>query len=135
MSVRHSVYVEEQSVPLANEVDADDAQSYHWVVYASVGTPAGEDPDGGAAGRKSSSAARLPVGTVRLVLPPHVHHEDGNEHPDMSGAGEGQDAEKLGCLRRGNEPYVRMGRLAVLKPYRSKSAIRARRGIGANCWK
>ncbi|GAM90828.1 hypothetical protein ANO11243_088730 [Dothideomycetidae sp. 11243] len=117
MSVREDVYVDEQSVPLENEFDPDDQQSFHWVVYASVSTAGSNGADG--AERRSSSGGKLPVGTVRIVLPPHVHDEEShNEGPDMAGPREGQDAEALGCLRRGDEPYVRMGRLAVLKPYR-----------------
>ena len=45
MSVREAVFVTEQGVPLANEFDADDARSCHWVVYASVATVV-EDGDG-----------------------------------------------------------------------------------------
>ncbi|KAF1811719.1 hypothetical protein P152DRAFT_398773 [Eremomyces bilateralis CBS 781.70] len=36
MSVREDVFVQGQGVPQAEEVDADDPISYHWVCYASV---------------------------------------------------------------------------------------------------
>lgn len=114
MSVREDVYVDEQSVPLENEMDDDDARSLHWVVYASVATNGSPDRH-----RKGSAAGQLPVGTIRLVLPPHDHEVAGhNERPNMNGPESGQDPSAVGCLRRASEPYVRMSRLAVLKPYR-----------------
>lgn len=39
MSVREEVFVKEQHVPLERELDEDDPRSYHWVCYASVGSP------------------------------------------------------------------------------------------------
>ncbi|KAF2148430.1 hypothetical protein K461DRAFT_271930 [Myriangium duriaei CBS 260.36] len=115
MSVREDVYVDEQKVPLEYELDAEDAQSIHWVAYASVSTSGAVN----ASDDRKGSGGKLAIGTVRLVLPPHVHDENGhNEGPNMDGVAEGEHAETLGCLRRGNEPYARMGRLAVLKPYR-----------------
>ncbi|GAB7345261.1 hypothetical protein MBLNU457_3627t2 [Dothideomycetes sp. NU457] len=63
MSVREQVYVEEQRIPLENEFDTDDARSWHWVAYASVGTASSnsgsQDGGGGSDGdgdRKSSTA-------------------------------------------------------------------------------
>ncbi|KAF4550637.1 Hypothetical protein D9617_16g014250 [Elsinoe fawcettii] len=138
MSVREEVYVDEQHVPLDNEFDNEDAQSYHWVSYASIATtspsPTTElrtDPhvlangststtshDDPAAKQRKGSASKLAVGTIRLVPPPHSH-ESHNQGPDMSGADLPLDqAEARGCLRRGAEPYVKLGRMAVLKPYR-----------------
>lgn len=135
MSVREEVYVDEQHVPLENEFDSEDAQSYHWVSYASIATTSpspsselrtdpsllanGSDHDDHVAKRKSS-ASKLAVGTIRLVPPPHDHDlPSHNEGPDMSGSDLPlEEAEPKGCLRRGAEPYVKLGRLAVLKPYR-----------------
>ncbi|PNS18202.1 hypothetical protein CAC42_7571 [Sphaceloma murrayae] len=136
MSVREEVYVDEQQILLANEFDAEDHKSYHWVSYASIASSASpplnstsELPatthSNGANGDHSSrkgSASKLAVGTIRLVPPPHDHEESQpshNEGPDMSGSDLPLDkAEPLGCLRRAHEPYVKLGRLAVLKPYR-----------------
>jgi predicted GNAT family N-acyltransferase len=39
MRVREIVFVKEQNVPRENEFDIEDARSYHWVAYASVGAP------------------------------------------------------------------------------------------------
>jgi predicted GNAT family N-acyltransferase len=38
MTVREKVFVEEQEVPLERELDSEDKNSHHWVVYASVAT-------------------------------------------------------------------------------------------------
>ena len=110
MTVREEVYVEEQHIPLELEFDSEDAQSFHWVVYASVG---------GASGERRGSAG-LPVGTIRVVPPPHVHWEG----PVMEGG-----REEEGCLRRPGEAYVRKGRLAVLKPYRSEFLFCSQRSL------
>jgi predicted GNAT family N-acyltransferase len=133
MTVRESVYVQEQDVPLDREVDVDDSLAYHWIAYASVSRrrssgmnrshhqadiPAGNDEnDAGAAahGRnmsessghresESSTAIRVPAGTIRLIPP----HEDGTPtaqvapHPTLFPT----------------ESYVLLGRLAVVKTYR-----------------
>lgn len=129
MSVREAVYVDEQKVPLEYEFDSDDQKSYHWVCYASVGAAStgggsgkleskGEEVDG------TSSGGKMALGTIRLVLPPHEHDAEGhNEGPNMDGVRDEKEAEEKGCLRRGNEPYVKIGRLALLKEYRSRSSF------------
>ncbi|KAF2396294.1 acetyltransferase, GNAT family, partial [Trichodelitschia bisporula] len=103
MAVRTAVFVEEQHVPATHELDADDARSYHWVVYASVGVSSSTQPPPSFPNAGSSTtptASRLPVGTIRLVPPPHANHGEGPVRPHSS------------------QPYVKLGRLAVLKPYR-----------------
>lgn len=127
MSVREEVYVEEQKIPLSNEYDLDDARSYHWVAYASVGTSSSSQaPSNGVpehTGRKGSTANKLAVGTIRLVPPPHPPHpEPGSSHaidnneglPKELGSGLSGTA-----VHDGREPYVKLGRLAVLQPFRS----------------
>lgn len=96
MSVRAEVFVEEQEYPLQGEFDADDARSWHWVAYASVGnTAAPEQPDGtlsptstrnGKEQDRKASAARVPVATCRIVPPPHgAHPTPGSKmNPDMT---------------------------------------------------
>ncbi|KAK3064742.1 hypothetical protein LTS18_004400 [Coniosporium uncinatum] len=99
MSVREEVYVKEQKVPLENEFDDDDARSYHWVVYASVGNSSssgsarasggdvqsvgsrtrstsgsGVKYDDNGRRKSSTTASRVAVGTIRLVPPPHPPH-------------------------------------------------------------
>lgn len=123
MSVREEVYVEEQQIPLENEFDSDDARSWHWVAYASVGTSgnSGAAQEGG--DRKGSTANQLAVGTIRLVPPPHPPHpEPGSSHKIDNAEGAVPDteavAQKQGQRGNGKEPYIKLGRLAVLKPFR-----------------
>lgn len=53
LAVRIAVFVHEQNIPLELEVDADDARSWHWIVYDE----------------------NTPVATARLVPPPHAPHD------------------------------------------------------------
>lgn len=123
MSVREAVYGE-QGVPLEAEFDEDDARSWHWVVYASVAPASNSPPSsnlnspttGGTAEearRSSATAQRLPVGTIRLVPPPHGpnKYKDGDKHPDAD------PPAHIG--KHPTEPYVKLGRLAILGPYRA----------------
>ncbi|MCJ1304098.1 hypothetical protein MMC08_006910 [Hypocenomyce scalaris] len=125
MSIRETVFVQSQGVPLENELDADDPRSWHWVVYASVGVP-----KGGGEERKGSESGRLPVGTLRLVPPPHPPHpEEGSKHlidnaedaaPAGAGASEGamKGENRSTSMHDGKEAYVKLGRLATLEEYR-----------------
>ncbi|KAH6644853.1 hypothetical protein C7974DRAFT_430510 [Boeremia exigua] len=123
MSVREEVFGE-QGVPLEAEFDDDDARSWHWVVYASVGTSSASPPkallarsDSGNtpaddARRASATATRLPVGTIRLIPPPHGPNKyAADPHPDA-------DTPAALAAAHPAEPYVKLGRLAVLAPYR-----------------
>ncbi|KAI1820555.1 acetyltransferase [Xylaria intraflava] len=169
MSVRETVFVEEQKCPLEHEFDADDPRSCHWVVYASVKTtkePEQRDPVTNAIIRpRRSEAISMPIGTLRLVPFPHTPHPvDGGRYvgnvlqhsDDHNGVGNGNGAKNgngkidhnihrggLGDimtqppfedLRRtfplsygpdratefhdGKEPYVKIGRVAVLPQFR-----------------
>lgn len=126
MSVREEVYVTEQRVPLDNEFDFDDARSYHWVVYASVGTSSVQPEATGARGRdrKGSTANRLAVGTIRLVPPPHAPHPaPGSQHKIDNADGVAPNADagvKSTEMHDGKEQYAKLGRLAVLAPFRGK---------------
>lgn len=114
-SVRANVFVAELcSVPLQHHIDADDARSCHWVLYA------------------NSDIKRIPVATVRLVPPPH------HPHPKPGARYERPDADvpapdpkvlfgspfpecvvdRKTDLHDGVEPYIKLGRLCVLKEYR-----------------
>ena len=103
MIVREKVYVEEQKIPLENELDEDDAKSFHWVVYASMPIKA-TNSEGGAE-RKGSGSTKIPIGTIRLVPPPHAPHA-GNHEDD------GKEGHEPG------EPYIKLGRLAVIPEFR-----------------
>lgn len=104
MTVRTRVFVDEQSVPLAAEFDADDPRSFHWVAYASVSaSPTTEshasEEHGGHTSLSSSSQGSIPIATVRLVPPPHP--------PDPY-----TDAPVP------REPFCKIGRLCTVKAYR-----------------
>lgn len=110
MTVRTEVFVKEQGVALENELDEDDARSFHWTVYASM--PARYDSaerEGGqngqkeGGGRRQSSSTKIPIGTIRLVPPPHFDHPNGGMSTDVHKAG---------------EAYIKLGRLAVIKEFR-----------------
>ena len=116
MTVREEVFVTEQGVPLENELDGDDYRSFHWVVYASVAsacTPPHRQhhhhhPGSGGGG---SSTTRIPVGTIRLVPPPHAPHTQAtptsHHHPDSPPPGTSEE---------GN--YIKLGRLATIPAFR-----------------
>ena len=130
MSVREEVYGE-QGVPLEAEFDEDDARSWHWVVYASVASTASSPPKdlrtdaptnrADDARRASASGTRLPVGTIRLIPGPHAPNpylaksgeKSVDKHADASPP-PGTDSHH----EDPEEPYVKLGRLAVLAPYR-----------------
>jgi predicted GNAT family N-acyltransferase len=140
MSVREDVFVKEQRIALENEVDMDDARSFHWVVYASVGTSAshgsaamdGVNKDSSACaestGRKGSTAMRLPVGTIRLVPPPHPPHpQPGSSHRVDNHEGLPRDLQSglsKTEMHDGKEAYIKLGRLSVLQPFRGLGLAR-----------
>ncbi|KXS96556.1 hypothetical protein AC578_1968 [Pseudocercospora eumusae] len=105
MIVREEVYVKEQNVPLENEFDEDDPRSFHWVAYASIPAKANTNGNGE---RKSSNSTKIPIGTIRLVPPPHA------PHPPPSGSDSPQSTHDEPI----KEPYVKLGRLAVIKEFR-----------------
>ncbi|KAJ4288423.1 hypothetical protein N0V90_011658 [Kalmusia sp. IMI 367209] len=133
MSVREEVYGE-QGVPLEAEFDEDDPRSWHWVVYASVATTASSPPKDMRAHstgkdedtrRASASASRLPVGTIRLIPGPHGPNKylEGTEAKAVDVHGDadpppGKGADAASDKKHPTEPYVKLGRLAVLAPYR-----------------
>ncbi|KAI5850063.1 acetyltransferase [Tricharina praecox] len=87
LAVRMPVFVVEQCIPLENEIDLDDERSWHFVCYSNSGS--------------------TPVGTLRIVPPPHAHHE-----------GEGVPHD-------GDGGHVKVGRFATLKEFRGRGVGRA----------
>ncbi|CAK3862158.1 acetyltransferase like [Lecanosticta acicola] len=105
MLVREEVYVRGQKIPLENELDQDDARSFHWVAYASIPIK-GVVANGNAhdqQARKSSNSTKIPIGTIRLVPPPHPPHP-GHEFTKFADGGK--------------ESYIKLGRLAVIPEFR-----------------
>lgn len=132
MSVRELVFGQ-QGVPLEAEFDEDDARSWHWVVYASVATTSNSPSSDSApqlpqpnarpsdhrrpSAPSNATAQRLPVGTIRLIPPPHGPNKylDGDKHPDADPpAAVTEKFER----KHPKEPYIKLGRLAVLPEYR-----------------
>ncbi|KAI9158567.1 hypothetical protein HJFPF1_06565 [Paramyrothecium foliicola] len=142
MEVRNKVFVEEQGVPAENEFDADDERSCHWVVYASVNqTEAAEvrDDDGNVLQPRKSSTRSTPIGTIRVVPFPHAPHPEIGAHyydgilTDANGKkielDNGPPEVSFGKDRQttfhdGREPYVKLGRLAVVKEFRGHGIAR-----------
>ncbi|KAG6026859.1 hypothetical protein E4U41_001141 [Claviceps citrina] len=143
MEVREQVFVKEQQVPLENEVDEDDARSCHWVVYASVNKTEEvevRDIEGNVIQPRKSSTRTTPIGTIRLIPFPHSPHpKPGAEYwngklvsddqetgalPDITSMAAVMGVDRKTTFHDGREPYVKMGRLAVLKEYRGNGLSR-----------
>ena len=124
MTVREMVFVQEQkAISLPHHLDPDDARSYHWVIYA----PASEDPT-------SEDSKLHPIGTIRLVPYPHTLHPE----PEASYEAPSEDSpveeselffrrpppeyqvDRATSLHDGKEPYLKLGRLCVVKEFRGK---------------
>ncbi|KAJ5247704.1 Acyl-CoA N-acyltransferase [Penicillium chermesinum] len=96
MIVRVRVFVDEQNVPAESEIDSDDARSWQWVVYDSP-----------------SSAAKIPVATIRLVPPPQPPHEL-LTHPEAAAT------QNLPAFDWSHEPCIKLTRVAVIPEYRGQ---------------
>ncbi|RDI78852.1 hypothetical protein Vi05172_g11140 [Venturia inaequalis] len=133
MEVREEVFVKEQKCSLENEVDEDDPKAFHWVVYASVGTtsspsptinPIPNDVRGDERRASESTASRVPVGTIRLVPPPHAPHftPSSPSSPPSTELAKAKRADSKAPLphfyQEPKEPYIKLGRLSTLAPYR-----------------
>lgn len=139
MEVREQVFVEEQKVPIEYEFDSDDPRSCHWVAYASVNTIIEEEVIDEQTGQvtqpRRSETRSVPIGTVRMVPFPHaLHPQRGGVYIDNKLVG--FDRELAGAsadvappaVDQGNidgeahgtttEPYLKLGRLAVVKEFR-----------------
>lgn len=126
MIVREEVFVKEQKVPLENELDEDDRRSFHWVAYVSMPakqtSPDIKSQDGKSnvnPNRRVSTSTKVPVGTIRLVPPPHGPHP----HPKPSShrksdALDGEGRKDSMVVHDGKEAYIKLGRMAVIKDLR-----------------
>ncbi|KEY64492.1 hypothetical protein S7711_07240 [Stachybotrys chartarum IBT 7711] len=136
MEVRNNVFIEEQGVLAENEFDADDARSCHWVVYASVhkvDEPEVRNAEGDIVQQRKSSTRSTPIGTIRVVPFPHDPHpeQDGHYWNGILKDADGKHVETTAAapdvmfakdrattFHDGQEPYVKLGRLAVVKEFR-----------------
>ncbi|WPH03447.1 Hypothetical protein R9X50_00632700 [Acrodontium crateriforme] len=119
MTVREEVFVKEQGIELENELDDDDCKSFHWVAYASIpakNAPANAKTDPNM--RRTSTSTKIPIGTIRLVLPPHAPHPTSDHRPH------GSEQDNKTGMHDGKEAYVKLGRLAVIKEFRKAGISR-----------
>lgn len=129
MRVRQQVFVKEQHVPLENEYDEDDPRSCHWVVYASINEKIETDERDEQGNKKRHSVTTSqPIGTIRLVPFPHPPHPE----PGSSYAADALETadkaeqtvprpyivDRATTYHDGKEPYIKLGRLAVLQEFR-----------------
>jgi GNAT superfamily N-acetyltransferase len=97
------------------------------VVYASINTttePEKTDDDGNTLSRRKSKTISQPIGTIRLVPFPHSPHpEPGSTWAPPLPSSETPSTppyitDRATSLHDGREPYLKLGRLAVLKEFR-----------------
>ncbi|KAH7309308.1 acyl-CoA N-acyltransferase [Rhexocercosporidium sp. MPI-PUGE-AT-0058] len=120
LTVRATVFVHEQNaVPRHHHIDRDDARSCCMVLYI-------PEPGTGDGSR--------PVGTIRLVPSPHYPHPSqgaryeapGDDVPAVSARElfsaplRGYIIDRATDLHDGVEPYVKLGRLCVVKEFRGR---------------
>ncbi|KAG4025444.1 hypothetical protein MFRU_058g00270 [Monilinia fructicola] len=128
--VREQVFVhEQQAIPLIHHLDTDDARCVHIVIYA---------PDDVSSGgsRDTVQSKYVPVGTIRIL--PYPDHERPLPNSSIVAPPPITDEELLQSsilfnlppppykptipsdLYDGIEPYIRLGRLALLPSYRGR---------------
>ncbi|KAJ5800643.1 uncharacterized protein N7518_002711 [Penicillium psychrosexuale] len=88
ITIRKTVFIDEQHCTASTEIDSDDPRSWHWVLY--------------------TDTTSTPVGTIRLVPPPQVSHAHTTD-PEYSAGGEYDWT---------HEPCVKLTRVAVVPGFR-----------------
>ncbi|MBE3043262.1 GNAT family N-acetyltransferase [Candidatus Bathyarchaeota archaeon] len=136
MEVRNKVFVEEQGVAPENEFDWEDQFSCHWVAYQSIQKVVQEevkDEAGNVVVPRKWETRRTPTGCIRLVPFPHEPHpKKGAKYvgglteeerrgetvskPERTEIGYMYD--RTTSVHDGQEPYLKLGRLAVIPEYR-----------------
>lgn len=137
MQVREKVFVEEQGLPLVNQFDNHDPYSVHFVTYRYLWKIVQEevkDADGNVVTPEKWETRRTPIGCIRIEPFPHDPHPTKNarywggitqqEHkgkyvwkPEKTSINYFVDRKT--SFHDGREPYLKIGRLAVLKEYRN----------------
>jgi len=116
MKVRNEVFGKEQGIPMEYEWDEDDARSSHWVIYSTTDI---------------NDQNRVPIATIRAVPFPHPPHpENGSRHfelgentappPPPSKEPPPYIIDRATTFHNGREPYIKLGRISVLKEHRGK---------------
>ncbi|PYI24959.1 hypothetical protein BP00DRAFT_499846 [Aspergillus indologenus CBS 114.80] len=119
LTIRQTVFIDEQHCSAAEEIDADDGRSWHWVVYHSPDAPSTgtNTTDRESSPPDAKEGRRTPVATIRLVPPPNVHSPHPNHGPHHNGSEHAAEQEP--------EPYIKLTRVAVLREYRGYGLGRA----------
>lgn len=148
VKVRFEVFVIEQHCPAANEIDTDDARSWHWVIYAPPSPPlnghprafglepslVGKAAKGGWQERghhldndiinnkkfnDEESGSVIPVATIRLV--PFSPSPPTAAPPSGEGGAAAEQQIPIHTATKmwnGKEAYIKLGRLATLRSHR-----------------
>lgn len=106
IALRFKVFVHEQQVSAENEIDSDDAQSWHWVALAAPRDTNGQT------GKNQIVAATLRLVPVSSPLP-----TAGAQEVALGGLTEGPSHQQT-ALWDGHEPYIKIGRVATLPSHR-----------------
>lgn len=130
--LRRKVFIDEQNCSPANEIDADDLRSWHWVVYYrdSRDTSEYNGTNLGGKATEHGDEALLAIGVIRLVPPPHAPHCPGGitaETPERTPKCEHEHSahgQEPGGYDMLHEPYIKLTRVAVLPEYRGKGIAR-----------
>ncbi|KAL6236845.1 hypothetical protein BDW75DRAFT_205840 [Aspergillus navahoensis] len=112
LAVRFEVFVDEQKCSPEFEIDEDDSRSWHWVIYDTEAANPGSQEAG-----IEPKTIKLPVGTLRLVPPPHASHESVVAVYALGTSDTGRDITADGYNLE-HEPYIKFGRVAFLAAYR-----------------
>ncbi|KAI4129593.1 MAG: hypothetical protein LQ338_002167 [Usnochroma carphineum] len=116
LSIRIPVFIHEQHCSLAGEIDTDDPRSHHFVAFAF----APQSDDGGYGGHDDGEGEKgTAASTLRLVPPPHSHHDVEVKTDDPQARPLGPQHGKT-RIYDGREPYMKIGRMATLRAFRGR---------------
>lgn len=125
LTVRNTVFIDEQGCSPEGEIDDDDVRSWHWVMY-SPSRPGGEG-DGGEGGKQDREKEEVgedeAIGVIRLVPPPHAPHEHHDISPAHAHAHTHNPVNDTPVKQYDttHEPYIKLTRVAVLPAYRGRN--------------
>ena len=148
LTVRNTVFIDEQGCSPDSEIDEDDARSWHWVMYLQPHSENGNG-DTGDRGAKQDGGKQEgdgeAIGVIRLVPPPHAphghEHEQEHEHKhhfdispvhahgDNVNANPATDSDNNAPDSAAqsvkydttHEPYIKLTRVAVVPAFRGRN--------------